>query len=282
MVLAIRLLAGAPVAARRRAAEPWPGCGRGAGDAERLSSQSHAPEAALSSPHGTYLSRSASPGSPGDTRRCRSRPEPRRTPRSGRARSRRGKVPLQSRTKTSALPSSPPASPLGQASRSPPRLPPSTKPVPRLQTLTVVGAVVGVAHAQVAPAVLHAVAAVWALRVDVARRGGHLCQHTEGQPPSDAPQQDGQPAASTPQPRTGPMALWSTLRREGLRPPVPHGKGLSACRASFGAPACRARASFYRPGLGKGTAQGRARDGESISSPRGAHPQGLACVGGSD
>lgn len=158
----------------------------------------------------------------------------------------------------------------GRPRAHPSRLPPSAKPVPRLQTLTVVGAVVGVAHAQVAPTILHAVAAVWALRVHVARRGGHLCQRTARQPPSDALQQDGQPAASTSQPRTGPMALWSMVRREGLRPPVPHGKGHSACRVSFGAPACRARASFYRPRLGKGTTQGRARDGESISSPRGA------------
>lgn len=103
MVLAVGLLACAPVAARRRAAEPWPGCRRGTGDAHRLSRKARAPGARSCSRCGTYLSRSACPGSLRDTRRCRSRPESRRSPRSGRAQSHRGTAPLQSQIKTSEL-----------------------------------------------------------------------------------------------------------------------------------------------------------------------------------
>lgn len=40
--------------------------------------------------------------------------------------------------------------------------------------LTVVGAIVSVADAEVAPAILHAVPAIWALRVHVARCGGNF------------------------------------------------------------------------------------------------------------
>lgn len=103
VVLAVGLLACAPIAARRRAAEPRPGCKRGTGDAHRLSSKVPAPGARSCSHCGTYLSRSACPGSLRDTRRCRSHPESRRSPRSGRAQSHRGTAPLQSQIKTSEL-----------------------------------------------------------------------------------------------------------------------------------------------------------------------------------
>lgn len=55
---------------------------------------------------------------------------------------------------------------------------PGAGPASLRTRLTVVGAVVSVADAEVAPAILHAVPAVRALRVHVARGGGDFCKHT--------------------------------------------------------------------------------------------------------
>lgn len=55
---------------------------------------------------------------------------------------------------------------------------PGAGPASLQMRLTVVGAVVSVADTEVAPTILHAVPAVWALRVHVARCGGDFCKHT--------------------------------------------------------------------------------------------------------
>lgn len=54
---------------------------------------------------------------------------------------------------------------------------PGAGPVSPRMRLTVVGAVVSVADAEVAPAILHAVPTVRALSVHIARRGGDFCKH---------------------------------------------------------------------------------------------------------
>lgn len=99
-----------------------------------------------------------------------------------------------------------------------------------------VGAIVSVADTEVAPAILHAVPTIRALRVHVARRGGDFCKHT-------ASTSLCQPAAGHPTGclarNRGLLTLQGLMRQEG--PSVPHtadcvnGKVQPGCSASFGA-----------------------------------------------
>ena len=152
---------------------------------------------------------------------------------------------------------------------------PGAGPASLRTTLTVVGAVVSVADAEVAPAILHAVPAIRALRVHVARCGGDFCKHTASaglhQPAA------GHPAACLAT-NGDLLTLQGLMRWEG--PSVHHatdranGKGQPRCPASFGAGAHEGCGSPPTQGNRAGargwqrhSLKGSDRDGCVASSP---------------
>lgn len=99
-----------------------------------------------------------------------------------------------------------------------------------------VGAIVRVADAEVAPAILHAVPAVWALRVHVAWGGGNFCKHMASAH-LHQPVAGGHTASCLA--RNGSLlTLQGLMRREGPSVPLStdhaNGNGQSGCPASFG------------------------------------------------